>query len=147
MTVPAAPRLPRKKRGNPELQAQIAIVAALRLALPRGSVLYRVTNEQRAKPGATPEQRMRFHQARAKTGVCFGFPDFGVLLPAPLPDGGRTLLFEVKSKAGRLHPRQADLHAHLGTIGVPVFTVRDPQEAVDALRSIGISPRASRLDP
>jgi hypothetical protein len=130
----------RRKRGSPELQRQAAVVAALKLALPAGSVVYRITNEQRAKPGATPEQRMRFHASRKRAGLCPGFPDLGACVP-----GGRLLLFEVKDAKGAPDARQAELHAHLRAIGFPTFVVRDAAEAVDALRSIGITPRTSAI--
>lgn len=138
---------PKRKRGSPELKAQAAIVAALTLALPAGTVVFRITNEQRARPGATPQQRMRFHQARKRAGLCPGFPDLGALVPGGCVHG-RTLLFECKApRTGRVDPRQDELHAHLRSIGFPVFVVRDAAEAADAVRAAGITPRTSRLDP
>jgi len=136
------PEPAKRKRGAPELAAQTAIVKALALALPAGAVVFRVTNEQQPRPGATPQQRMRFHEARKRTGVCPGFPDLGALLP-----GGRAIFFEVKAPAGRVDPRQAELHAHLRAIGFPVFVVRGADEAAEAVRAAGITPRQSRLDP
>lgn len=132
----------KRKNGQPELQQQVAIVTALTTALPPGTVIFRVTNEQRPKPGATPQQRMNFHAARKRTGVCFGFPDLGALLP-----NGRSMFFEVKTKTGTADDRQLDLHAHMRRCGFPVAIVRDAAEAVDAVRAAGLTPRQSRLDP
>jgi hypothetical protein len=133
---------PKRKRGQPELQQQAAIVRALVLALPAGAVVFRITNEQQPRAGATPQQRMGFHASRKRSGVCPGFPDLGALLPA-----GACMFFEVKAPGGRLDARQAELHAHLRSIGHRVAVVHDAAEAVAAVRAAGLTPRQSRLDP
>lgn len=133
---------PKRKRGNPELDSMPSIVAALGLALPPGTVIFRITNEQRPSPKSTPQQRMNFHAKRKRTGVLPGFPDLGALLP-----GGATMWFEVKTKTGIAEQRQLDLHAHMRRCGHPVAVVRDAGEAVDAVRAAGLTPRTSRLDP
>jgi hypothetical protein len=133
---------PKRKRGQPELLQQAAIVKALTTALPPGTVVFRVENAAAPRGGASPGQRMNFHASRKRAGMQPGFPDLGALLP-----GGRAMLFEVKSKTGVADERQLELHAHIRGLGFPVAIVRDAAEAVDAVRAAGLTPRKSRLDP
>jgi len=135
---------PAKRRGNPDLRAQIGIRRTLTDILPARSVVYRITNEAVAPASCrTRVARMRWHQVRKLSSVVPGIPDLCALVPDP----PRALFFEIKSKDGRVDPRQLEMHQHLRALGFHVAVVRTPAEAIEAVRAAGITPRASRLDP
>ena len=61
------------------------------------------------------------------SGVGGGFPD--LLCWAR----GRLVLLEVKTAKGKLTPEQVTFHGVAKALGIPVFVVRDLDEAVDAV--------------
>lgn len=129
--------VPTKKPGAPEQQAQIAVVSYLRSALPAGSIVAAVKNENHARSKSRGAQ-MRFQQKRKETGVKPGFPDLICLIP-----GGKTVLIEMKApKRGRLSPAQVECHAALRSLGHVVGVARSIDEAQLILEQAGISLRA-----
>lgn len=62
------------------------------------------------------------------TGRTVGEPDFTILA-----DNGRVLLVEAKSRAGKLRPEQAALHAWARKLGHTVHVVRTFEEFIAAL--------------
>lgn len=129
--------VPSRKPGAPEQQAQVAVVAYLREALPPGSIVAAVKNEHRARSRSRGSQ-IRFHQKRKATGVKAGFPDLICLIP-----GGKTVLIEMKApKRGRLSPAQIECHAALRSLGHVVGVARSIDEAQLVLQQAGVPLRA-----
>jgi VRR-NUC domain len=119
------------KHRHPEADAQRAIVHALRVVLPRGSIVHHSANE------VTPGQRSaRSRQAILQgMGVHRGFSDLIVL------SGGKVLFLEVKSATGRLTPAQADFRDAVRDQGFAWALVRSVNDALGALAEHGFTVR------
>lgn len=125
-----------KRNGHPERDVQRAVVAFLRRALPAGSVVAAVPNEERGR-AQTKEARARFGQARKMSGVVSGFPDLIVAIP------GRVLFLELKAPKGVLSDAQRDLHPRIRALGHPVHIVRSIEDAEAAMIAEGVALSAS----
>lgn len=133
-----APKEAAPKRGNPERDAQRAVVGWLRKA---GCIVNAAVNEQAARSN-DPGERARFGAARKASGVTSGFPDLTVITP-----GGRIAFVEMKSAVGKLSEAQRELHADMLRRGVVVITGRDIWSVQDGLARAGVEVRAPRWQP
>ncbi len=120
------------KHRHPEADAQRAIVHALRVVLPRGSIVHHSANEvtshnRSAKVRQAILQGMGLHR---------GFADLIVL------SSGRVLFLEVKSATGRLSPAQADFRDAVRDQGFAWALVRTVDDALGALAEYGFTARA-----
>lgn len=121
---------PAKKRGNPERDAQTAVVAWLRKA---GCIVAASVNEAPAD-AVDPDRRARFYASRARAGVLKGWPDLTVIAP-----GGRVFWVEMKSAKGRTTAAQDALHADMRSRGCVVLVARDIWGLQAELARVGIS--------
>jgi len=123
-----------KRRGTPEADTQRAIVAALRIALPRSAIVHHCANEvTEAGPRGARRQAILVGM-----GVHAGFADLVVL------SKGRVLFLEVKSKTGRLRPTQIKFRDAVCAQGFGWALVRSVDDALGALKDHGF---ASRVRP
>ena len=119
------------RRRTPEADAQRAIVQALRVVLPRGSIVHHAANEI-----TSGDRRARLRQAiLVGMGVHPGFADLIVL------SGGRVLFLEVKSKTGRLRPSQVIFRDAVQAQGIGWALVRSVEDALGALADHGFTTR------
>ena len=119
------------RRGTPEADAQRAIVAALRVALPRDAIVHHCANEVTE---AGPRGAKR-HAILVGMGVHSGFADLLVM------SEGRLLFLEVKSAKGSLRVaqeafRDADLAQRFSWA-----LVRSLDDALGALADHGFTSR------
>ena len=114
-------------RKTPEADAQRAIVALLRVILPRGSIVHHSANEV-GFGGARARNRQAILDGM---GVFRGFSDLLVI------SDGRVMFLEVKSRAGRLSEAQERFRDMVVAQGLPWALVRSPEDAVAALRECG----------
>lgn len=114
-------------RKTPEADAQRAIVALLRVVLPRGSIVHHSANEVTGG-GAKARQRQAI---LVGMGVFAGFSDLIII------SEGRVMFLEVKSRAGRLTEAQERFRDLVRAQGLPWALVRTPQDAVAALQAAG----------
>lgn len=120
-----------KKKGHPEADAQRAIVAFLRVILPRDSIVHHSANEVTSGGHAA-----RVSQAiRVGMGVYQGFSDLIVI------SQGRVAFLEVKSKVGRATPEQQAFGQLVESMGFPWAIVRTPEDAAAFLESRGFATR------
>ena len=113
---------------------QRAVVAALRVALPRGAIVHHVANEVAAGgPAARKRQAVLLGM-----GLHPGFADLVVLAE------GRVLFLEVKGPEGRLRPAQADFRDAVRAQGFPWALVRSVEDALGALAAHGFPSRVRR---
>ncbi|PRY20107.1 VRR-NUC domain-containing protein [Aliiruegeria haliotis] len=120
------------KRCHPEADTQRAIVHALRVVLPHGSIVHHSANEV-----TSGNRSARSRQAILQgMGVHRGFADLIVL------SGGRVLFLEVKSQTGRLSPAQADFRDVVRDQGFAWALVRSVDDALGALAEHGFTARA-----
>jgi hypothetical protein len=124
---------PKKKRGNPEREAQRAVKAWLETQFP-GCIVAAVENERKAESKA-PHSRARYAAERKKSGIVSGFPDLTVWLP-----GGRVVLIEMKSATGVLSDAQKALHPKLRALGFVVIVARDIETARLGFQQAGLLP-------
>ena len=121
------------KHRHPEADAQRAIVHALRVVLPRGSIVHHSANEV-----TSGDRSGKARQAILQgMGVHRGFADLSVL------SGGRVLFLEVKSATGRLSPAQADFRDAVQDQGVSWALVRSVDDALGALAEHGFTTRTA----
>ena len=121
------------KRRHPEADAQRAIVHALRVVLPRGSIVHHSANEVTSH-NRTAKARQAILQGM---GVHRGFADLIVL------SGGRVLFLEVKSQTGRLSPAQADFRDAVRDQGFAWALVRSVDDALGAMAEHGFTGRVT----
>jgi hypothetical protein len=120
------------RRGTPVADAQRAIVQALRVLLPRGSIVHHAANEV-----TSGDRRAKLRQAiLVGMGVFPGFADLIVL------SGGRVLFLEVKSRTGRLSPSQVSFRDAVQAQGFAWALVRSVEDALGALADHGFTTRA-----
>lgn len=117
-----------------ERDIQAGIVAWLRAVLPPGSIVQAVRNEAAPRSKA-PHARARFHAARKRAGLEWGFPDLMCLLP-----GARVLFLELKRPAsGEVSAAQADMHRRIRGAGHAVGLATCVEEARWFLRQHGVT--------
>ena len=114
-------------RKTPEADAQRAIVALLRVVLPRGSIVHHSPNEV-GFGGARARNRQAILDGM---GVFRGFSDLLVV------SEGRVMFLEVKSRAGRLSDAQERFRDMVQAQGLPWALVRSQDDAVAALQEAG----------
>ena len=120
-----------KKHRHPEADTQRAIVHALRVVLPRGSIVHHSANEV-----TSGNRSARSRQAILQgMGVHRGFADLIVL------SGGRVLFLEIKSPTGRLSKAQADFRDAILDQGFAWALVRSVDDALGALAEHGFTAR------
>lgn len=124
------------RRRTPEADAQRAIVQALRVVLPRGSIVHHAANEVPAG-----DRRGKLRQSiLVGMGVHPGFADLIVL------SGGRVLFLEVKSPTGRLSPSQVAFREAVQAQGFAWALVRSVDDALGALADHGFTTRAQVIN-
>lgn len=122
---------------RPEEQLQKALVRHLTLRLEQPSLFWATTNQRGT--------RKPWEQAILKAlGMRAGIPDLFVLLPgskligleckAPPALGKRGQLSKAKP---RLNDAQAEVLPQLAALGVPTIIVRDVDDAIAALSTMG----------
>ena len=116
---------------HPEADAQRAIVHALRVVLPRGSIVHHSANEVTSH-NRTAKARQAILRGM---GVHRGFADLIVL------SGGRVLFLEVKSQTGRLSPAQESFRDAVRDQGFAWALVRSVDDALGALAEHGFTAR------
>lgn len=119
------------RQRHPEADAQRAIVHALRVVLPRGSIVHHSANEV-TSGNRSGKSRQAILQGM---GVHRGFADLIVL------SGGRVLFLEVKSQTGRLSPAQANFRDVVRDQGFAWALVRSVDDALGALAEHGFTAR------
>jgi hypothetical protein len=126
-----------RRRSNREAEIQRAIVAALRLVLPPGSIVHHSGHEQRGG-----DARAKLAQAiGVGMGVHPGFSDLVVV------SEGRVAFLEVKTAKGRLSDDQEAFRDTVRAQGLPYAVVRSINDALCALTSHGFQTRASSVWP
>lgn len=124
-----------------EKDVQEAVVAWLRRVLPPGSIVQCVRNEAAPRSKA-PHARARFHAARKKAGLEWGFPDLALIVP------GRTLFLELKRPAsGEVSAAQADMHARIRATGHAVGLATSIEEVRWFLRGEGVPLAEDAAEP
>jgi hypothetical protein len=134
------PRVPGEakpaKRGNPERDAQRAVVKWLRKA---GCIVSATINEQGARSKDAAE-RARFGAARKMSGVTTGFPDLTVITP-----NGAIFFVEMKSKVGVASDEQKAMLADMAQRGIPAWIARDIWGVQEGMKLRGITLDRPRL--
>ena len=128
------------RRSTPEVDAQRAIVQALRVALPRDAIVHHCANEV-TEPGSRGQIRQSI---LVGMGVHAGFADLIVI------SGGRVLFLEVKSQTGRLRKSQEVFRDTVCAQGFGWALVRSVDDALGALADHGFTSRvrpARRVAP
>ena len=128
------------RRSTPEADAQRAIVQALRVALPRDTIVHHCANEV-AEAGSRGQIRQSI---LVGMGVHVGFADLIVI------SGGRVLFLEVKSPSGRLRKSQEVFRHTVCEQGFGWALVRSVDDALGALADNGFTSRvrpARRVAP
>lgn len=124
---------------------QAAVVALCRFAADTGRIelggaRHALTDEQRAALRLVHHARnggaSKSENGRAKAmGVVAGWPD----LEVPTPDG--VVFIELKTRTGRVSPKQAAVHEGLRGLGYTVHVCRSVDGAVAAIAAaLGIAP-------
>ena len=129
-----------RRRGTPEADLQRAVVHALRLALPRDTIIHHSPNEV-TDPGPRGARRQAI---LVGMGVHPGFADLMVL------SGGRVLFLELKAPKGRLRPSQKAFRDAVQAQGFGWALVRSLDDALGALADHGFTTRiapARRVAP
>jgi len=123
---------PAKKRGNPELLVQRAVIAFVKRCVA-GGFAFHVPNETGARTG-------RGHLfARHRAGVVSGVPDIYAFWP------GGSCWMECKADKGKLSDAQEAMLSMLRDAGQHVGVVRGVEDAEAVLRAAGAPLRTSRL--
>jgi hypothetical protein len=122
-----------RRRGTPEADLQRAVVAALRVALPRAAIVHHCANEV-TEPGPRGAKRQAI---LVGMGVHPGFADLMVLAE------GRVLFLELKSPKGRLRPAQEAFREAVTAQGFGWALVRSLDEALGALADHGFTTRVA----
>lgn len=122
------------KHRHPEADAQRAILHALRVILPRGSIVHHSANEV-TSGSRSGKSRQAILQGM---GVHRGFSDLIVL------SGGRVLFLEVKSQTGRLSPAQEAFRDAVRDQGFAWALVRSVDDALGALAEHGFTARVKK---
>lgn len=117
------------KRGNPEADAQRAIVRDLHLVLLPPYIVHCSVNEA-GKASRTAQAILQ------GMGVHAGFSDLLLLGPARL-----VLFLEVKSRTGKPSEDQLAFRDHVKAFGWPYEIVRTSQEAISAAVAHGFRTR------
>ena len=118
-------------RGTPEADAQRAIVAALRVALPRDAIVHHCANEAtEAGPRGAKRQAILVGM-----GVHPGFADLLVM------SEGRLLFLEVKGAKGSLRVAQEAFRDAVLSQGFGWALVRSLDDALGALADHGFTSR------
>jgi len=119
------------RRRTPEADAQRAIVQALRVVLPRSSIVHHAANEVTGgdRPGKLRQAIL------VGMGIHPGFADLIVL------SGGKVLFLEVKSPTGRLSPAQVAFREAVLAQGFGWALVRSVEDALGALADHGFTSR------
>lgn len=122
-------KVPRKKRGNPEMAVQMAIIKWLRVVMPKAMINF-TKNEinQRGRAAMLEVARAKNH------GVMAGWPDLTVL---PYANVG-VFFIEVKSKTGRVSDTQKQVHAMMEGLGYKVCVARSVDDVRAFLNENGI---------
>ena len=119
------------RRGTPEADTQRAIVAALRVALPRDAIVHHCANEvTEAGPRGAKRQAILVGM-----GVHPGFADLLVM------SEGRLLFLEVKSAKGSLRVAQEAFRDAVLSQGFGWALVRSLDDALGALADHGFTSR------
>lgn len=121
-----------KRRGTPEADLQRAVVQALRVALPRTTIIHHCANEV-TEPGPRGAKRQAI---LVGMGVHPGFADLMVLVE------GRVLFLELKSPKGRLAASQEAFRNAVLAQGHTWALVRSVDEALGVLADHGFTSRA-----
>jgi hypothetical protein len=123
-----------KRRGTPEADLQRAVVSALRVALPKGSIVHHCVNEV-TEPGPRGAKRQAI---LVGMGVHPGFADLIVLCE------GRVLFLELKSLKGKLGEAQEAFRDAVQAHGFGWALVRSLDDALGALADHGLATRVVR---
>jgi hypothetical protein len=116
-------------RQYPEDALQKALVDYLDLALPDDAMYFAVPNG-----GKRPTREA----ARLKSlGVLAGIPDLCIIWR------GTVIFLELKAQRGSLKQVQRDVHHRLLFCGVPVWTIRQVEQAEYLLRGAGMPLQAT----
>jgi hypothetical protein len=109
---------------RPEEATHRAIASALAVCLPKPWLYWHTPN------GA---KRSKAEGGILKAlGTRPGIPDLFVA------GEGRVIALEVKAAKGRLSPAQRDTIGSLAEAGIPTIMVRSIDEAIDALKALGV---------
>ena len=119
------------RRNTPEVDAQRAIVQALRVALPCDAIIHHCANEV-TEAGSRGQIRQSI---LVGIGVHPGFADLMVI------SGGRVLFLEVKSQTGRLRKSQEGFRDTVSAQGFGWALVRSVDDALGALADHGFTSR------
>jgi hypothetical protein len=124
-------------RGTPEAAIQRAIVQALRLALPPGTIVHASCHEVRG----SSDRARRMQEIHKGMGAMPGFPDLIVLA------SGRVLFLEVKTPRGHSSEAQRRFAMAAEGQGHGYAVVRSVADALAALAAHGIEHRRMRVQP
>jgi hypothetical protein len=120
-----------KTRGTPEADLQRAVVSALRVVLPKGTIVHHSANEvAQARPRGAKRQAIL-----TGMGVHPGFADLVVLCD------GRVLFLELKSRKGQPSPAQQAFRDAVQAQGFGWALVRSLDDALGALADHGLTTR------
>ncbi|WP_338928368.1 VRR-NUC domain-containing protein [Roseomonas mucosa] len=114
-------------RLSPERQIQRTLFAKLTEALPLGSAVIHVPNEDATGSAAYGQQKIR-------DGMLPGCPDLLILVH------GRAYWLEVKAPNGRVSDAQRRAHPRLRAAGSPVEVVYSVEDGLAAVREWGLLP-------
>jgi hypothetical protein len=120
-----------KTRGTPEADLQRAVVSALRVVLPKGTIVHHSANEI-AQSGPRGAKRQAILTGM---GVHPGFADLVVLCDS------RVLFLELKSRKGQLSPAQQAFRDAVQAQGFGWALVRSLDDALGALADHGFTTR------
>jgi len=115
-----------------EAAIQVAIVIAIR-TFARGVFVTSI-------PSGGSRHRLEAINLKAQ-GLERGVPDLMVIF-APQGGGGRVGFIEVKRQGGRMSPEQFQFKNMCNGVGIPWALARNVDEALDALRSWGVTVKA-----
>lgn len=127
--MPREPKAKKAKRGSPERDAQIAVVAWLRKA---GCLVNAAENERRAD-SKDRDKQARFQTMRQKAGITKGWPDLTVVTP-----DGQVCFVEMKSATGTASDAQKAMLAAMSSRGLVAVLGRDIWSVQAALYEKGI---------
>jgi hypothetical protein len=128
----AAYTKPRRRMRRPEQGFQAGLLKSLALILEPEVFVF-----------AVPNGGGRYGKEAAilvGQGVVAGVPDLMVIFR------GTAVGLELKAgKAGRVDPRQVEVHKRFAKAGIPVGVVRNAPEALDFLQAHGVPMRVIRV--
>lgn len=108
---------------QPETALRVKFRARVRVQCPAVQVV--------GIPNAGKRGQWAANQAK-REGLAPGFPDDLILIP-----GGRVLLVEWKTAAGRLSLAQVEWQMRLRDMGFDAMVASDPETVLDRLRELG----------